>query len=93
MSKLVEVSVSVHPSNVEKLRERAKELEIDLASAPPTIWSELLKVTEGNEDLTREMLECRLLSGRRWIDVALSGPEGEAIILAILSGPNGNIYV
>ena len=93
MSKLVEVAVSVHPSNVARLKERAKELEIDLASAPPRIWSELLKVTEGDEALARELLECRLVSGRRWIDVALSGPEGEAIILAILSGSNGNFYV
>ena len=93
MSKLVEVTVSVHPSNIEKLKKRAKELEIDLASAPPEIWSELLKVTEGDEALARELLECRLVSGRRWIDVAMSGPEGEAIILAIPSGPNGNFYV
>lgn len=93
MSKLVPVTVSVHPSNVEKLKERARELEIDLASAPPAIWSELLKVTSGDDALAREMLECRLVSGRRLIDVALSGPEGEAIVLAILSGSNGTVYV
>jgi hypothetical protein len=93
VSKLVEVTVSVHPSNIARLKERAKELEIDLALVPPAIWSELLNVTEGDEARAREMLECRLVSGRRWIDVALSGPEGEAIILAILSGPNGNFYV
>lgn len=93
VSELVEVTVSVHPSNVEKLKERAKELEIDLASAPREIWSELLKVTSGDEALAREMLECRLVSGRRWIDVALSGPEGEAIVLDIINGPNGSVYV
>ena len=93
MSQLIDITVSVHPSNVARLKERAPELEIDLASAPPKIWSELLKVTEGDEALARDMLECRLVSGRRWIDVALSGPEGEAIVLDIILGPNGNFYV
>lgn len=93
MSELVELTVSVHPSNVARLKELAKELELDLASAPPRIWSELLKITEGDEAQARELLESRLVSGRRLIDVALSGPEGEAIVLAILNGPNGNVYV
>lgn len=93
MSELVEVTVQVHPSNIARLKERAKELEIDLASVPPEIWSELLKITEGDEALARTMLECRLISGRRWIDVALSGPEGEAIVLDMILGPNGNVFV
>lgn len=93
MPELVHVKVSVHPTNVERLREIARELEIDFASAPKSIWDALLEVTEGNEELAREMLESRLVSGKRLIDVALSGPEGEAIVMDIILGPNGTVYV
>ena len=93
MSQLVEVTVSVHPSNVEKLKELAKELEIDFASAPKEIWSALLEVTNGDEALARQMLVSRLVSGKRLIDVALSGPEGQAIVMDIILGPNGTVYV
>lgn len=93
MTNLIEVKVAVHPSNVDRLKEIARELEIDFASAPKEIWSALLDVTKGDEDLARQMLESRLVSGKRLIDVALSGPEGEAIVLDIILGPNGTVYV
>lgn len=93
MSKLVEITVSVHPSNVERLKELARELEIDLMSAPRAVWSALLEITEGNEALAREMLESRLVSGRRLIDVAMSGPAGEAQALDIILGQSGTSYI
>lgn len=59
VSDLVEFTVSVHPSNLEKLEgARAKELEIDWRSAPREIcleWS-------GNEAPALEMFECGLVS-------------------------------
>lgn len=93
MSELVEITISVHLSNVARLKERAKELEINFASAPREIWSELLKITNGNEALALEMLERRFVNGKRWIDVALSGPEGEAIVMDVIKGTSGNVYV
>jgi hypothetical protein len=50
----------------------ARELQIDFASAPKEIWSALLEVTNGDEAVARQMLESRLVSGKRLIDVALS---------------------
>lgn len=79
----LQVTFAVHPSNVERAKELARGLGKDFASATQETWSAVLEVTKGDEVSVRQMLESRLKSGKRLIDDALAGPEGDPIFLGL----------
>ena len=75
---LIEVTLRVHPANVERLKKQAKLWEIDPKAVDSQLWTLAMAVARDDEEAARALLESASLefSWQRLIDVATSGPEG-----------------
>ena len=94
-SKLVEVTVQVHPANLKRLISVAREWEVDAASISPALWQAALECTRGDDLIARQFLEARLMymGDKRLVDVAASGPGGLAKALEYLGQVAAGVYV
>lgn len=78
MAELVDVTVKVHPANVDRLKAAAKQWEVDAKTVDQELWEMAMFVTGDNEAAARAQLETEspMLGWKRIIDVALEGPDG-----------------
>lgn len=78
MTELIEVTVKVHPANLERIKRQAEMWQEDVASVDQELWEAAHAISGGDDEEARFLLESPSITfgWRRLIDVARSGPEG-----------------